>query len=249
MSENVGDGRGQRHRGRQRALRRVGGLRGGGTRAVPLPRRRADRGAAHGNPRAPRLVRAVQRRRGLRGRVAQGHRQPVQGPGARQPHCSASPRPSTKKASSTTASTDLSPVVPEAVADAPAMVDWALAQRVAAGALILKPAPASYRSRDLQGQFDDLTARAETLVSEATGLHSAHGTARAKVTDRAGWAAANVRSVERLMGPAMVELQRKRQQARRAVPGGGPCRRRDPARPHARLHGDARSRAVRPADQ
>jgi coenzyme F420 biosynthesis associated uncharacterized protein len=90
------------------------------------------------------------------------------------------------------------------------MVDWALAQRVAAGALILKPAPASYRSRDLQGQFDELTARAETLVSEATGLHSAHGTARAKVTDRGGWAAANVRSVERLVGPAMVELQRKR---------------------------------------
>ena len=81
------------------------------------------------------------------------------------------------------------------------MVDWALAQRVAAGALILKPAPASYRSRDLQGQFDELTARAETLVSEATGLHSAHGTARAKVTDRPGWAAANVRSVERLVGP------------------------------------------------
>ena len=41
------------------------------------------------------------------------------------------------------------------------MVDWALAQRVAAGALILKPAPATYRSRDLQGQFDELTARAE----------------------------------------------------------------------------------------
>jgi coenzyme F420 biosynthesis associated uncharacterized protein len=90
------------------------------------------------------------------------------------------------------------------------MVDWALAQRVATGALILKPAPASYRSSKLQGQFDDLTARAETLVSEATGLHSAHGSARAKVTDRAGWAAANVRSVERLVGPAMAELQRKR---------------------------------------
>jgi coenzyme F420 biosynthesis associated uncharacterized protein len=90
------------------------------------------------------------------------------------------------------------------------MVDWALAQRVAAGALILKPAPASYRSRDLQGQFDELTARAEALVSEATGLHSAHGRARAKVTDRADWAAANVRSVERLVGPAMLEMQRRR---------------------------------------
>ena len=47
------------------------------------------------------------------------------------------------------------------------MVDWALAERVAAGALILKPAPATYRSRDLQGQFDELTARAETLTKTA----------------------------------------------------------------------------------
>ncbi len=96
------------------------------------------------------------------------------------------------------------------------MVDWALAQRVAAGALILKPAPASYRSSALQGQFDDLTARAETLVSEATGLHSRHGSARAKVTDRSGWAAANVRSMQRLVGPALLELQ----QARGAKLGG-----------------------------
>jgi coenzyme F420 biosynthesis associated uncharacterized protein len=90
------------------------------------------------------------------------------------------------------------------------MVDWVLAQRVAAGALILKPAPASYRSSRLQGQFDELTARAETLVTEATGLHSRHGSARAKVTDRPGWASANVRSMERLVGPALFELQRAR---------------------------------------
>lgn len=90
------------------------------------------------------------------------------------------------------------------------MIDWALAQRVSAGALVLKPAPASYRSSRLQGQFEDLTARAEILVSEATGWHSAHGSARAKVTDRPGWAAANVRSVERLVGPPLLELQRKR---------------------------------------
>jgi coenzyme F420 biosynthesis associated uncharacterized protein len=87
---------------------------------------------------------------------------------------------------------------------APSVVDWDLAQRVAAGALILKPAPATYRSADLQSQFDELTARAEFLVSEATGLHSAHGAARAKVTDRSGWAAANVRSMQRLVGPALV---------------------------------------------
>ena len=90
------------------------------------------------------------------------------------------------------------------------MIDWALAERVASGALVLKPSPAAYRSSHLQGQFEDLTARAETLVGEATGWRSAHGSARAKVTDRPGWAAANVRSVQRLVGPPLLELQRTR---------------------------------------
>jgi coenzyme F420 biosynthesis associated uncharacterized protein len=91
----------------------------------------------------------------------------------------------------------------------PGMVDWDLAQRVATGALILKPPPPTYRSADLQAQFDELTARAEHLVSEATGLHSAHGSARARVTDRAEWAAANVRSMERLVGPALANIQKR----------------------------------------
>jgi coenzyme F420 biosynthesis associated uncharacterized protein len=90
------------------------------------------------------------------------------------------------------------------------MVDWDLARRVASGALILKPAPATYRSSNLQGQFDELTARAEVLVSAATGLHSAHGAARAKVTDRAAWATANVRSMQRLVGPALDNFQQAR---------------------------------------
>ena len=92
----------------------------------------------------------------------------------------------------------------------PGIVDWELARRVAAGALILKPSPASYRSAHLQGEFDELTARAELLVSEATGLHSAHGAARAKVTDRPDWAAANIRSMQRLVGPALDNFQAQR---------------------------------------
>jgi coenzyme F420 biosynthesis associated uncharacterized protein len=87
------------------------------------------------------------------------------------------------------------------------MVDWDLAERVAAGALLLKPAPSTYSSSALQEQFDELTARAELLVSEATGLHSAHGAARSRVTDRTEWAAANVRSMERLVGPALAKIQ------------------------------------------
>src|ERR1700722_8845570 len=87
------------------------------------------------------------------------------------------------------------------------MVDWDLAQRVAAGALTLKPPPATYRSSALQEQFDELTARAEFLVSEATGLHSAHGAGRARVPGRAEGAGANVRPKERLVGPALAKIQ------------------------------------------
>jgi coenzyme F420 biosynthesis associated uncharacterized protein len=128
---------------------------------------------------------------------------------------------STRKAGVVTTTADLSAgVALEAGtgSDVPSVVDWALARRVSAGALILKPAPASYRSSDLQEQFDELTARAEVLVGEATGWRAVHGSARAKVTDRPGWAAANVRSVERLVGPALLEVQRAR-----AAKLGGPA--------------------------
>jgi len=96
------------------------------------------------------------------------------------------------------------------VAPGPNVVDWDLARRVAATALLLKPSPATYRSVTLQPQFDELTARAELLVGEATGLRSAHGAARAKVTDRADWAAANVRSMQRLVGPSLAAFSEKR---------------------------------------
>jgi coenzyme F420 biosynthesis associated uncharacterized protein len=92
---------------------------------------------------------------------------------------------------------------PDESLPAPSLVDWDVAKKVAAGALILKPAPATYRSAPLQSQFDELTARAEFLVSQSTGMHSAHGSARAKVTDRSGWASANVRSMQRLVGSAL----------------------------------------------
>ncbi len=114
-----------------------------------------------------------------------------------------------RKVASTTASTEVV-MKGDGAGAPPGMVDWDLAQRVAAGALILKPAPATYRSADLQSQFDELTARAELLVSEATGLHSAHGMARAKVTDRSEWAAANVRSMERLVAPTLANIQENR---------------------------------------
>jgi coenzyme F420 biosynthesis associated uncharacterized protein len=96
-----------------------------------------------------------------------------------------------------------------AAAAPPGMVDWDLARRVAAGALALRPAPTTYSPVALQAQFDELTARAEFLVGQATGLHSAHGAARAKVVDRTDWAAANVRSMERLVGPALAGIEQR----------------------------------------
>jgi hypothetical protein len=69
----------------------------------------------------------------------------------------------TKKVASTTAGTDIT-AKSGGSTGRPGMVDWDLAQRVAAGALTLKPAPATYRSSALQEQFDELTARAEFLV-------------------------------------------------------------------------------------
>jgi coenzyme F420 biosynthesis associated uncharacterized protein len=113
-----------------------------------------------------------------------------------------------RKVASTTASTEIA-MRGDVDAAPPGMIDWDLAQRVATGALMFKPPPATYRSAALQSQFDELTARAEFLVSQATGLHSAHGAARAKVTDRPEWAAANVRSMERLIGPSLAEIQQK----------------------------------------
>ena len=203
-----------------------------------------------GDPRPPRLVRALQRRGRLRSRVAQGHRQPVQGPGAREPDPArgrghrrrkqAAPR---RALTSRRRSRRPSPAV-RPWWTGPWPSGW---RRAPSSSSPRRPPTAR---ADLQGQFDELTARAETLVSEATGLHSAHGTARAKVTDRAGLGRRQ-RAVGRApgrTGDAGAAAQARRQ-ARGPVPRRRPRRRRDAARPDARLHGDARARAVRPVDQ
>src|SRR5690606_16547916 len=49
--------------------------------------------------------------------------------------------------------------------------------------------------------FAELTEQAEAMVEAATGLRSAAGPARARVTDRRGWVRANVASFQRLMRP------------------------------------------------
>jgi coenzyme F420 biosynthesis associated uncharacterized protein len=76
-----------------------------------------------------------------------------------------------------------------------------VAERVASWVSNRNPMPAPYRPDLLQQDFEELTAQAEELVATETGLRSASGPARARVTDRNGWVHANVASFQRLVGP------------------------------------------------
>lgn len=89
------------------------------------------------------------------------------------------------------------------------IVDWAVAQRVAEWAVTRRPPLPGYRSAALEADFAELTAQAEALVAEATGLRSATP-ARARVTDRAGWVRANVVSIQRLLGPTLGKIEARR---------------------------------------
>lgn len=80
-------------------------------------------------------------------------------------------------------------------------VAWDVALRIVNEiARFQAPLDASTR-RVLDGDFEEVTAQAEGLVEEITGLHSAFGPTRSVVIDRAGWAEANVGSLQRLLAP------------------------------------------------
>jgi len=85
-------------------------------------------------------------------------------------------------------------------------VAWDLAERVAVRVAGREPLAESYHYASLQPDFDELTAEAEQLVAECTGLHSLSGPARARVVDRAGWVRANIASFQRLLRPLTERL-------------------------------------------
>jgi len=92
---------------------------------------------------------------------------------------------------------------------APTAVDWGLAERVAVRAAGSDPFSRSYHFDSLADDFADLTAIAERQVSEATGLVSLAGPARARVDDRAAWIRANIASFQRLLRPVTSRLDEK----------------------------------------
>lgn len=83
----------------------------------------------------------------------------------------------------------------------PDPVSWETAEKVAIRVAGRDPFEDSYHYAALQPDFDELTAEAEELVAQETGLVSLAGPARARVTDRAGWVRANVASFKRLLKP------------------------------------------------
>ncbi len=112
---------------------------------------------------------------------------------------------------------ELQPLDGALVVPSPGAVSWETAERVAGWVASRTRTPAPYRPDLLQAEFAELTAQAEELVAASTGLRSAAGPARARVTDRAGWVHANVASFQRLLGPHLDRLDPTRLSGSNAV--------------------------------
>lgn len=91
----------------------------------------------------------------------------------------------------------------------PGAVDWNLARRTAVRVAGREPFAESYHYDSLEPDFTELTALAEELVAEETGLRSLAGPARGRVTDRAGWIAANIASFQRLLRPLTTRFEER----------------------------------------
>jgi coenzyme F420 biosynthesis associated uncharacterized protein len=85
-------------------------------------------------------------------------------------------------------------------------VAWDVAERIAIRVGRRDPLEDSYLYASLDPDLREFTALAEDLVEKETGLRSLSGTARARVTDRAGWVRANVASFRRLLRPLTERL-------------------------------------------
>jgi len=101
----------------------------------------------------------------------------------------------------------MTPVVTDPARPDP--IGWDTAQKVATRVGGREPLADSYHYASLEPDFAELTAEAEELVAAETGIRSLSGPARARVTDRAGWVAANLASFQRLLRPVTDKLAGK----------------------------------------
>jgi coenzyme F420 biosynthesis associated uncharacterized protein len=86
------------------------------------------------------------------------------------------------------------------------LIAWDTAGQVARRVARSQTPLTEYELRSLQTDFEEMTARAEELVSAETGLKSLAGPARARVADRSQWVDANVASFQRLLRPVLTKL-------------------------------------------
>lgn len=84
-------------------------------------------------------------------------------------------------------------------------VDWATARRVARLVAGRDALSSSYLGASLRADFHSVTAEAEDLVADFTGLR-APGSAHAEVLDRQEWVDANLHSMRRMLAPLMARL-------------------------------------------
>ncbi len=86
----------------------------------------------------------------------------------------------------------------------PEPVAWDVAERVAGRVARRTDTRIDWATlRSLVIDFEEVTAQAEALVEESTGLRSLVGPARAQVATREEWIHANVSSFRRLLGPVL----------------------------------------------
>lgn len=87
-------------------------------------------------------------------------------------------------------------------------ISWGVAERIAEGLARGRVLDEPSR-RKLEDDFVAASAQAEEIVARATGLVPAAGSARVVVTDRAGWARANLESFRGLLAPLAARLGRR----------------------------------------
>ncbi len=86
------------------------------------------------------------------------------------------------------------------------LISWETATDVATRVARHRETMTPYERQVLEVEFNELTAEAEELVTEETGLRSFAGRARARVADRPQWVQANVASFQRLLRPVTDKL-------------------------------------------
>jgi coenzyme F420 biosynthesis associated uncharacterized protein len=88
-------------------------------------------------------------------------------------------------------------------------LDVETASRIGGALARRRPLPSSYRPGALEDEISRVSIVAQHRVAQESGLNPP-GDPRARVVDRSEWVAANVASIDRLVGPALAQVDARR---------------------------------------